>query len=150
MLKKKAEKNNNKIKNIYLVFFDEMGLAERSSNNPLKIIHYLLETETGNSVPFLGISNWRLDAAKINRAVTLSITDYDLKDLKDTANSIAEALDNDLAFEYKDFFETLAGVYYEYIQQNQNSISGNKDFHGNRDFYNLIKTAMRELKSKEQ
>ena len=127
-----------------------MGLAERSSNNPLKVIHYLLETDKEKSVPFLGISNWRLDAAKINRAVTLSITDYDIKDLEGTANSIAEALDNNLATTYKDFFQTLAKVYYEYIQQNQNSILGNKDFHGNRDFYNLIKTAMRELKSREK
>ena len=95
-----------------------MGLAERSSNNPLKIIHYLLETETGNSVPFLGISNWRLDAAKINRAVTLSITDYDLKDLKDTANSIAEALDKDIANRNIDFFQTLAKTYFEYMKLN--------------------------------
>ena len=146
--KEKAEKNNNK--NINLVFFDEMGLAERYSNNPLRVIHYLLETDKEKSVPFLGISNWRLDAAKINRAVTLSITDYDIKDLEGTANSIAEALDNNLATTYKDFFQTLAKVYYEYIQQNQNSILGNKDFHGNRDFYNLIKTAMRELKSREK
>ena len=46
---------------------------------------------------------------------------------------------------YKDFFETLAQTYNEYILFNQNSINENKDFHGNRDFYNLIKTAMREL-----
>ena len=39
--KKNSEKSKNKI--ITLVFFDEMGLAERSLNNPLKIIHYLLE-----------------------------------------------------------------------------------------------------------
>ena len=78
---KKENKDNKKIeeeknKNINLVFFDEMGLAERSSNNPLKVIHYLLEKDIEDSVPFLGISNWRLDAAKINRALNLSITDY--------------------------------------------------------------------------
>jgi len=145
-----AKKKSSNDKNIILVFFDEMGLAERSSNNPLKVIHYLLETNKENSVPFLGISNWRLDASKINRAINLSITDYDIKDLEETANSIAEALDTNLANNYKDFFETLARVYYEYIKQNQNSIKGNKDFHGNRDFYNLIKNAMRELKTKEE
>jgi len=56
---------------ISLVFFDEMGLAERSRNNPLKVIHYLLEKDSKDSVPFLGISNWRSDAAKINRALSL-------------------------------------------------------------------------------
>ena len=145
-----AKKKSSNDKNIILVFFDEMGLAERSSNNPLKVIHFLLETNKEDSVPFLGISNWRLDASKINRAINLSITDYDIKDLEETGNSIAEALDTNLANNYKDFFETLARVYYEYIKQNQNSIKGNKDFHGNRDFYNLIKNAMSELKAKEE
>lgn len=41
-----------------------MGLAERSSNNPLKIMHYLLEKDVKDEVRFLGISNWRLIASK--------------------------------------------------------------------------------------
>ena len=145
--KENAEKNKIKKGNkiITLVFFDEMGLAERSSNNPLKVIHYLLEKDREDSVPFLGISNWRLDAAKINRALSLTITDYDIDDLEDTAISIAESLDVHLSNKYKGFFETLAKTYNEYIIFNQNTIRENKDFHGNRDFYNLIKTAMREL-----
>ena len=145
-LKNKEGKNKKKKENkiITLVFFDEMGLAERSINN-LKVIHYLLEKDREDSVPFLGTSNWRLDAAKINRALSLTITDYDIEDLYDTAISIAESLNEELATKYKDFFQTLANTYYEYILFNQNSIRENKDFHGNRDFYNLIKTAMREL-----
>ena len=122
-----------------------MGLAERSINNPLKIIHYLLERDREDSVPFLGISNWRLDAAKINRALNLSITDYDEQDLKDTAISIAEALDFPLANSYKDFFETLALTYFNYLEENKENIKEIKDFHGNRDFYSLIKIATREL-----
>ncbi len=145
--KENKEQNKNKKENkiITLVFFDEMGLAERSSNNPLKVIHYLLEKDREDSVPFLGISNWRLDAAKINRALSLTITDYDIEDLEDTANSIAESLNIELSIKYKDFFKTLARTYNEYIIFNQNTIRENKDFHGNRDFYNLIKTATREL-----
>ena len=144
---KKKDKNN---KNINLVFFDEMGLAERSSNNPLKVIHFLLEKDEKDSVPFLGISNWRLDAAKINRALNLSITDYDIQDLVETAISIAEALDQDLSNKYNNFFEALAKTYNDYIIECQNNINENKDFHGNRDFYNLIKTSMRELVSKRE
>ena len=143
----KAKKNNEKSVNkiITLVFFDEMGLAERSINNPLKIIHYLLEKDTEDSVPFLGISNWKLDAAKINRALNLSITQYDPKDLEETANTIAKSLNKNIASKNNDFFETLAKTYYEYIEYIQGSIKENKDFHGNRDFYNLIKTSMKEL-----
>ena len=140
------ERNNDEEpKNIPLVFFDEMGLAERSSNNPLKIIHFLLEKDEKDSVRFLGISNWRLDASKINRALNLSITDYDVQDLQETAISIAAAINLDLSNKYKDFFETLAKAYSQYVLFNQNSLMENKNFHGNRDFYNLIKVAMKEL-----
>ena len=144
------DKSKNKDpENIPLVFFDEMGLAERSSNNPLKIIHYLLEKDVKDEVRFLGISNWKLDAAKINRALNLSITDYDVDDLQETAISIAEALNIDLSNKYKEFFETLAKTYYNYILFNQNNLKENKDFHGNRDFYNLIKIAMKELSDRK-
>ena len=144
--KARRDKLNNKNKDtITLVFFDEMGLAERSSNNPLKIMHYLLERDREDAVPFLGISNWRLDAAKINRALNLSITDYDDQDLKETAVSIAEAFDFQLSNTYKDFFETLALTYKKYMEESIHTIKENKDFHGNRDFYTLIKTAIREL-----
>ena len=122
-----------------------MGLAERSKNNPLKVMHYLLEKDAKNYVPFLGISNWRLDASKINRVLTLSITDYDINDLEETAISIAEALNNELSTKHQKFFETLARVYNEYIKLNQKELNKNKDFHGNRDFYNLIKNSMRHL-----
>ena len=153
--KKEAVKENQKIeedknKNIYLVFFDEMGLAERSSNNPLKVTHYLLEKDTADSVPFLGISNWRLDAAKINRALNLSITDYDISDLESTAIAIARALDSNLANIYEGFLKALARTYNDYIKLKQNGIKETKDFHGNRDFYHLIKTSMRELILKKE
>ena len=141
--KKNSEINKNKI--ITLVFFDEMGLAERSSNNPLKIIHYLLEKDTEESVPFLGISNWKLDAAKINRALNLSITDYEDTDLEETSIAIAEALDKDIANRNNELFQSLAKTYFEYMKFIQGSLRENKDFHGNRDFYNLIKTSMMEL-----
>ena len=145
-MKALSSQENNKDKQIIpLVFFDEMGLAERSSNNPLKVIHFLLEKDTKDSVPFLGISNWKLDAAKINRALGLTITDYDIQDLEETAISIAEAIDDNLTLKYSDFFKTLARTYNKYLLNNQKNEKGNKDFHGNRDFYNLIKNAMREL-----
>ena len=45
----KKSLNNQKINigknNIILAFFDQMGLAERSNNNPLKILNFLLERD---------------------------------------------------------------------------------------------------------
>ncbi len=51
-----------------VIFFDEIGLAEQSSHNPLKILHNYLEIENINFA-FVGISNYRLDASKMNRAI---------------------------------------------------------------------------------
>ncbi|ETO02082.1 hypothetical protein RFI_35354 [Reticulomyxa filosa] len=47
-----------------LFLFDEIGLVEQSSHNPLKILHQLLEHP---KIAFIGISNWSLDAAKMNQ-----------------------------------------------------------------------------------
>ena len=66
-----------------------------------------MEKDEKDSVQFLGISNWKLDAAKINRALNFSITDYDTEDLEETAISIAQALDLDLSNKYKHFLKHL-------------------------------------------
>ena len=63
-------KEEDKKNNISMIFFDEMGLAEHSPNNPLKVIHAELEydlNEGDKKVAFVGISNWSLDASKMNR-----------------------------------------------------------------------------------
>lgn len=41
-----------------------MGLAEQSPHLPLKVLHAELEHP---DVAFVGISNWTLDASKVNR-----------------------------------------------------------------------------------
>ena len=52
-----------------VVILDEIGLAEKAENNPLKVLHRMLEPP---KVAFIGLSNWSLDAAKMNRAVHAS------------------------------------------------------------------------------
>ena len=82
---------NEKQNNIPLIFFDEMGLAENSPNNPLKVIHAALEydqNEGYNKVAFIGISNWVLDAAKMNRGISISIPEPDEEDNKETSLTI--------------------------------------------------------------
>ena len=65
-------------------------------------------------IAFVGISNWRLDASKMNRGLYLSIPQPDLEDLKQTAQTIAESYNRQLADEHKDLFETLAVTYHDY------------------------------------
>ena len=85
-IENKKDENNIKINNlneennlpISMILFDELGLAERSKYNPLKALHGHLEFDgNGKDISFVGISNWTLDAAKVNRALSLSVPDLE-------------------------------------------------------------------------
>jgi hypothetical protein len=52
-----------------LINFDELGLAANSPHNPLKVLHDILDEEM--QVALIGISNYSLDASKMNRAINL-------------------------------------------------------------------------------
>lgn len=125
-----------------LIVFDEIGLAEISKNNPLKILHSLLEPEKAE-LAFVGISNWRLDASKMNRAVYLARPDPDLEDLESTALSIFEYYIKDPRFDERLIMKALAKTYYEFKKAQKDL--GFQDFHGTRDFYALIKQVTREF-----
>ena len=151
IIEKEDEENLSKI--ISMIYFDEMGLAEHSPNNPLKVIHSELEydlNEGRKKIAFVGISNWRLDASKMNRGLYLSIPQPDLEDLKLTAQIIAESYNKDLALKNKELFEALAVTYYEYKIELSTKYTIKEDFHGSRDFYHLIKSAMRALLKKAE
>ena len=199
---------------ISLALFDELGLAERSPFNPLKVLHSKLEyAGKDKNVGFIGISNYSLDAAKVNRALVLTVPDLDkqMDELKETAinivDSISQKLKNNIIFEilsntYFDYKEQLQImkeliVYKKYSKEIINNAEENnypqdqlkdslalstissveakmnkekrefdniktkkefkklllkekkiqKDFHGNRDFYNLIKGIANDLKN---
>ena len=81
-LKKKDEKDIEKEKKenipIALILFDELGLAERANTNPLKALHSKLEYKgKADGISFVGISNYTLDAVKINRTLKLSVPDLE-------------------------------------------------------------------------
>ena len=148
-LLKNNDNNLNKI--ISMIFFDEMGLAEHSPNNPLKVIHSELEydlNEGAKKIAFVGISNWILDASKMNRGLFLSIPPSEKQDLELTALTIAKSYHENLAQDNRDLFVALADTYYEYKETLQKKYTIKEDFHGSRDFYHLIKTAMRLLLKK--
>ena len=147
------EKDENLSKIISMIYFDEMGLAEHSPNNPLKVIHSELEydlNEGKKKISFVGISNWRLDASKMNRGLYLSIPQPDLEDLKVTAKTIAESYSKDLAQNNEELFEALAVTYYKYKKELAKNYTKKEDFHGSRDFYHLIKSSMRALLKKAE
>jgi len=155
--RKKLEKlkNEDKKNNISMIFFDEMGLAEHSPNNPLKVIHSELEydlNEGDKKIAFVGISNWALDASKMNRGIYLSIPDPNEEDTKETALTIGSSYDNHLAEQCKEFFENLGEIYYKYKDylKNKHNLDGKDEFHGNRDFYHLVKNAAIILISKNK
>ena len=140
-------KNKEKEEIISMIYFDEMGLAEHSKNNPLKVIHAELEydlNEGSKKIAFVGISNWILDASKMNRGIYLSINPPDLKDLIDTSETIAKTYDETLANKNKEFFSNLAETYNNYKEELKNYTKF-EDFHGSRDYYHLIKNSMKSL-----
>ena len=98
-----------------MILFDEMGLAELSASNPLKVLHSKLEyggKEDG--VSFVGISNYTLDAAKINRALVLSVPDLDQKldEIIATSKNIVESISPNIREDK--IFLILSNTYFQY------------------------------------
>jgi energy-coupling factor transporter ATP-binding protein EcfA2 len=120
-LRLKGFRDNNSEFKISMILFDELGLAERSKYNPLKALHSNLEIDGSvkegkeKGISFIGISNWTLDAAKVNRALNLSVPDLDsdLDDLKKTSKSIAKSI-NDSFKSNKIFEKILPNVYFQF------------------------------------
>lgn len=151
--KARKYKEHNKSGDVLpVVLLDEIGLAEVSQYNPLKVLHSLLEPGDGAfpDVAVVGISNWALDAAKMNRAIHLSRPEPDIDDLFDTGRSLREAGSEGTAFRLhrthsghpyrKDTYpddkqlRCLAEAYHEYQGSQKYA-----NFHGLRDYYSLIK-----------
>ena len=142
-----SNNNENKDSIISMIYFDEMGLAEIAKSNPLKVIHSQLEyDENKDKIAFVGISNWALDASKMNRGIYLSIPESDLEDLQLTAITIAESYGEKLKG-FNDLFNNLAEAYYKYKKFLKAEHPKQEDFHGSRDFYNLIKIAAKKVRS---
>ena len=93
--RKRAETISDKFASV--VVLDEVGLAEDSPKMPLKTLHPLLEDsnktqddvieteESFSRVAFIGLSNWALDPAKMNRGIMLSRGEPSENELEETA-----------------------------------------------------------------
>ena len=146
--REKQKEDQGKSEQLHLVLMDEMGLAELSLNNPLKVTHFELEREDEEKVPFVGISNWALDASKMNRVIYIVVQDPDKDDLQLTAKEIVKSYDNNSEIyydKYSKYFKKLSVAYFNFIDNKIQKNDENKYFHGSRDFYSLIKNVISDI-----
>ncbi|CAF4298072.1 unnamed protein product, partial [Rotaria sp. Silwood2] len=131
-----------------VIVFDEIGLAELSPHNPLKVLHAELEVEN-NRYGFVGISNWRLDASKMNRALYLSTPDPDVKDLQLTGKIISDSMQKQTNVQIIEFepiiIESLSQAYYDLYEILKETQPDHQNYFGLRDYYSLIKGILRDL-----
>ncbi|XP_048586969.1 E3 ubiquitin-protein ligase rnf213-alpha-like isoform X2 [Nematostella vectensis] len=137
-----------------VVVLDEVGLAEDSPLMPLKTLHPLLEDgvtssddvidadETPTRVAFVGISNWSLDPAKMNRGLMLLRDEPSEEELVDSARGIC-AEDPTVQRLIAPLLEDLAAGYsklYRHQKGFKSLLESKRDeFFGLRDFYSLVK-----------
>ncbi|XP_063997715.1 E3 ubiquitin-protein ligase rnf213-alpha-like [Pogoniulus pusillus] len=147
------QKGKNLNEFVSVVLLDEIGLAEDSPDMPLKTLHPLLENgcvddekpEAYKKVGFVGISNWALDPAKMNRGLLVFRMEPSRDELVKTAKGICA--DQPHLDRIEHLFPILASFYC-------NILSAQKtEFFGLRDFYSLIKMVvsyMRDMKRNTQ
>ena len=146
------------------VVLEEVGLAEDSPLLPLKVLHPLLEDPSYGSqdiqdtqespskprivdendirVAFIGISNWSLDPAKMNRGIMVSRGDPDVDELIASARGICESsvLQETSPTGVGRYIIGLAEAYHYLISGKIHLYNGERsDYYGLRDFYSLIK-----------
>ncbi|XP_029285155.1 E3 ubiquitin-protein ligase rnf213-alpha-like [Cottoperca gobio] len=121
-----------------VVVLDEIGLAEDSPKMPLKTLHPLLEEGCVDDEPqphkrvgFIGISNWALDPAKMNRGIFVSRGDPNQEELIKSAKGICSS-EVKVLEKIKHLFESFAKAYMTVCEEG-------RGFFGLRDFYSLIK-----------
>ncbi|XP_031429872.2 E3 ubiquitin-protein ligase rnf213-alpha-like [Clupea harengus] len=137
------QKDKNLDEYVSVVVLDEIGLAEDSPKMPLKTLHPLLEfgciddeqPEDFKKVAFIGISNWSLDPAKMNRGIMVLKTSPLLEELENTARAICPHGEEHIASQMKKLIPQLTEFYQKVLcEQEQFS-----EFFGLRDFYSLVK-----------
>ena len=145
----KVIETKNTLDFLPVIVFDEIGLAEISPNNPLKVLHSYLELENCR-YGFVGLSNWRLDAAKMNRAVYLSCPEPDENDLKITANCLSEQIFSENNLEITLNTRVIEGLVTafmrmcEYMQKQKKA-----HYFGLRDYYSLIRGIVYDMCKRE-
>ncbi|ETO00585.1 hypothetical protein RFI_36854 [Reticulomyxa filosa] len=122
-----------------LLLLDEIGLAEHSKHSPLKVLHHLLENP---KISFVGLSNWPLDAAKMNRVIVHQIPNNLDDDLKAIGEAIYKTEEHTNL--PKGDIDMLVDVFKELNKQisKQKLPLCKENWLGRRDFYALIRHYM--------
>jgi len=138
-----------------VVVLDEIGLAEDSPKMPLKVLHPLLENASTNTqlkvephskVGFVGISNWALDPAKMNRGIFVTRGKPSRDDLQKTAEAIFESDKVKINQVPPGVIKALTTAYLDiYLDQQKEK----KEFFGLRDYYGLLKMLFAVITDKE-
>ncbi|KAK3539302.1 hypothetical protein QTP86_034163 [Hemibagrus guttatus] len=138
------QKDKNLTEYVAVVVLDEIGLAEDSPKMPLKTLHPLLEygcvddesPDEFKKVGFIGISNWSLDPAKMNRGILVLRTSPETKELENTARDICSSDKKPVNTEIICLIPKLTQFYLKVLEEQKS------EFFGLRDFYSLVKLLM--------
>jgi len=141
---------------ISVFVLDEVGLAEFSPAMPLKVLH---STLVDPPVAVVGVSNWTLDRAKMNRAILLTRPEPSAFDLRFTGERISQSFrkspttarlprdddddgEQDVEEEEKDdgddewWLKGVADTFHELYAHEQQQ---GREFWGMRDYYALVR-----------
>ncbi|CAC5423720.1 RNF213 [Mytilus coruscus] len=137
------QKDKNLDRFVSIVVLDEIGLAEDSPRMPLKTLHPLLEDgcpddeepEKYKKVAFIGISNWALDPAKMNRGILVQREVPDVKELTESAEGICSTSKKVLKL-IRPMIPLMADSYLDLFKEASSKM---REFYGLRDFYSLLK-----------
>jgi hypothetical protein len=117
------QKGNNLDNFVSIVNLDEIGLAEASDSMPLKALHSLLEEGTDTEdvgllyqkVAVIGISNWALDPAKINRGIFVSRGTFGIDDLIESAKGICN-YNKEILSKIEPYLKDIASAYTIFVR----------------------------------
>lgn len=146
------QKDKNMDEYVSVVVLDEIGLAEDSPQMPLKTLHPLLEDgcidndkpDPHMKVGFVGISNWALDPAKMNRGIFVSRWDPSEDELVETAKGICSS-SNQILLKIKHLFPFLAKAFLSICEA-----TSKNQFFGLRDYYSLVKMLFATVRFTQQ
>uniref|UniRef100_A0A3Q2DU59 RING-type E3 ubiquitin transferase n=1 Tax=Cyprinodon variegatus TaxID=28743 RepID=A0A3Q2DU59_CYPVA len=146
------QKDKNMDEYVSVVVLDEIGLAEDSPQMPLKTLHPLLEDgcidndkpDPHMKVGFVGISNWALDPAKMNRGIFVSRWDPSEDELVETAKGICSS-SKQILLKIKHLFPSLAKAFLKICNE-----TSKNQFFGLRDYYSLVKMLFAAAKATQQ
>ena len=126
------------------VYFEEeeeqkfiQQMRQKNNSKTVQAKTVISPNEDWHQVGFIGISNWVLDPAKMNRGIFVNRCSPSIDELKDTVVGICKNDENVLKLLKKEnLIDSLSNAYLKLCEIAR---SKTREFFGLRDFYSLIK-----------